>query len=502
MLCTNGWSFRSRISLVAMLGCLPFTLGGPIAGAMSLHAINAPRPPQRIHPDDLNHNRIDDELEELVDNGEEPPFEFFVEFDRTLWETYRADIKAQVQAVCDNLGNGTVADDYYLFPGLLIGEAELQAPLWEAGEYLDPLIYALFNDMEVAPQMLHALHWFYPAGDGVPDYLTADRICPQVWEPQYLPDTTAFQPSGYQTLIAVLDTGVDSEGIDAEFVAGGYDVASGNEGDPSDLSAGVLDHGTQVAYLAQGWGRGASNEYGAAPMAALLDVRIVDPSSTDFSSSTVEILKALDWVHNNRNRTFYIPFSGNTLLQGIDAVNISFADHGPTAHRFVPGGGGSGDCDNFVPASGQGPLSLAVDYMVHHDNIPVVVAAGNCGEPPLAGFGELAAARKGITVGAYAVGNANDRSDDQIYSWSNHDYDPPRSQKPDLVAPGDAFGLQGTSFAAPQVVGAVALMHEVSPDVTAAELRQLLRGSASLGYHDPYWGHGVLDAEAALNALP
>jgi subtilisin family serine protease len=494
----HGRFFRSGIFSLAIL------LGGgtAMAGPPPMLTVE-PVSPVRINPDDRNYNRLDDELEGLFSDGALHEVEFFLEFERSLWEQYRGFIVPDIQAHLT--GNAEILYEYEAFPGVFIANAELQYPLWVSGEYEDPLLLSLFEEMELPPQMIHALHWFYPAGresNSVPDYLIADRISPEVWEPQYLPDPLYSAPTGLGALVAILDTGADTDGIDNVFVAGGYDVLSGQENDPSDLSAGVLNHGTQVAYLAQGWSRSASNEYGAAPLAALLDVRIVDPTSADFSTSSAEIGAALEWIHQRRNDTFYVDYEGGITMQGIDAVNISFADGGPTAHRFVPGGGSSDPCDGFVPSSGHDPLSLAVNYIAHYDNIAVVSAAGNCGEPPLAGFGELAAAQGGITVGAYEVGDPADRNDDLVYTWSNHDFDPPRSQKPDLVAPGAAYGMLGTSFAAPQVAGTVALMRQENPDVTAAEIREALRAGANLGYHDPYWGHGVLDADAGLNALP
>lgn len=105
-------------------------------------------------------------------------------------------------------------------------------------------------------------------------------------------------------------------------------------------------------------------------------------------------------------------------------------------------------------------------------------------------------------------------------------------QKPDVTAPGkmvvsaladgallfDAFpwlieqdsvhaALLGTSMAAPQLAAAVALLLQIQPDLTPEEARDLLRLSArgdpfvAGPLPSPVWGHGKLDAAAAVQRL-
>ena len=61
----------------------------------------------------------------------------------------------------------------------------------------------------------------------------------------------------------------------------------------------------------------------------------------------------------------------------------------------------------------------------------------------------------------------------------------------------------GTSMAAPHVAGAIGLMLSVDPDLTAAEIRSFLRGTAVQDAHtggvpNPLWGWGKLDIAAAV----
>jgi minor extracellular serine protease Vpr len=102
-------------------------------------------------------------------------------------------------------------------------------------------------------------------------------------------------------------------------------------------------------------------------------------------------------------------------------------------------------------------------------------------------------------------------------------------QKPDLVAPGEVVMssasaqssaepghlgpggtyriMAGTSMAAPHVVGAVALLLQAAPGLTAGEIKTLLTAHAK---QDPFngsapndsWGYGKLDVKAAFAATP
>lgn len=95
--------------------------------------------------------------------------------------------------------------------------------------------------------------------------------------------------------------------------------------------------------------------------------------------------------------------------------------------------------------------------------------------------------------------------------------------KPELVAPGinicsnavrfdrrdgtECAQVQktGTSMAAPHVAGVVALMFQLNPDLTSAQIKQILISSAErregrAGF-DPQWGFGVLNARQALHLV-
>lgn len=146
----------------------------------------------------------------------------------------------------------------------------------------------------------------------------------------------------------------------------------------------------------------------------------------------------------------------------------------------------------------------------HAAGIPMVASTGNEG---LSDPGYPAAFPEVIAVGAT---NADDQRANPFFdapgsgsNWGDH---------VDLVAPGDLvwtadgedswIGWQGTSFSTPLVAGTVALMLALDPDLTPAQVQRALQLSArdQLGDPtedvpgwDPYYGWGLLDADAALD---
>ncbi len=288
--------------------------------------------------------------------------------------------------------------------------------------------------------------------------------------------------------------------------AGGYDAYTGTVTDPIDVTFGTgsgTAHGTRVSYIASGLGF-HPEPLGVAPFAGTIDVSIAT-AGNDTTTSDI-IIAAFDWLYLNKDNVWNIPGLGppGIDLVGIDAVNVSYSDNGPVAHRFVPGGG-SGNCATVSPSNGTDNTSRSADSLVTYGNIPVVVAAGNCGEY-MNGFGDLAASAKAITVGAYGMGQASSSTlDDTLFVWSNHGPDPYGKQKPELTAPGDVLGLQGTSFSTPQVTGTVAIMRTMYQTESPGLIKQALIASAvesrqQQGF-DPGWGFGILESKAALDSL-
>ena len=123
-------------------------------------------------------------------------------------------------------------------------------------------------------------------------------------------------------------------------------------------------------------------------------------------------------------------------------------------------------------SDGCDPLSLYVNYLAKQKKIPVIVAAGN-GGPRLLSIGSPGAAKYAIAVGAT---DARGR----LWKYSSRGPTLDGRFKPDLVAPGVfRYGdvpLKGTSFAAPWVTSAAAILNR---DIGSALItRRILHLSA------------------------
>ncbi len=465
---------------------------------------------------DQNNNRIDDEIEAFGVGGPEL-VDFMVTFERGPYAADRDSLLAELEAIVIPFG-GHVEQGFEILPTALVVGSELIYPLWQNSFpfYLDPLMFELLVVHANLPVVMveaiqaaapGAASPVVPCGPTALDpafdsaFLFDSMVLPSVW------DTTGGEwpcgTTGLNTTCAVVDAGVDGYGpYDPLKIAGAFDAVSGEEDDPADQTGPAgsnnLWHGTRVGHVALGLDRA----YGVAPFAALIDVNIAYPDSDTLPeghTTSDRILAAFDWLLANRDRTWSPVGAPSIEIDRIDAVNLSYSDRGPIALRFLP-------IPTSAPAlsNGSDQLSRAVDSLVVNGALPVVVGAGNEGALG-AGFGGLAAAARAITVGAYDAAYP-----DSSLDWSSHGGGIYGLVKPDLAAPGvDIFTSddkgRGTSFAAPQVAGAVALMRALEPDASADRLARALRDSAlppegAQGHHD-YFGYGRLDVEAALAVL-
>ena len=150
----------------------------------------------------------------------------------------------------------------------------------------------------------------------------------------------------------------------------------------------------------------------------------------------------------------------------------------------------------------------AIDAM-EASGIVVINSAGNAGDAGITPPGSRASS----PVSAFAVGAI----DDENNPAANTGLGPSAcggefSTKPEVVAPGllitsrSRFNatlgtFSGTSFATPMVSGIVALMRSKNPTITPEEAKTILIETAmdlGPGGDDNTFGHGLVDAEAAL----
>ena len=325
---------------------------------------------------------------------------------------------------------------------------------------------------------------------GIPDdargrwWLEQIRL-PEVWQAY----AGGRLPSPRPVIVAVLDGGYlpHPDLADRLDPAAGYDFVSaglltdGDGVDPDAYAEGAW-HGTAVAgIVAAGTGNGyvAGMDWSAERIVSVMPVRIIDVDGTGTDYDLAQGVRYAAGLAND---------SGELPPRAAKIINVSVTDPERTAVSAVLQGA-------FYDATEAGAI--------------VVAAAGN--EAP-AQVAVRAPASSGCTL---AVGAT--RVDRELASYSNH------GPRLDLVAPGGEGDAalevlatapagtwstrrqQGTSFAAPHLSGALALVAGSDPDITLQDARVLLADSAAdlgaAGWDDRY-GAGLLDVFALLAAYP
>jgi len=252
---------------------------------------------------------------------------------------------------------------------------------------------------------------------------------------------SVYGATGKGVRVAVVDTGIDYTHPDlgggfgpGYKVIGGYDFVN-NDADPMDDHG----HGTHVAGIVAANG----TLKGVAPDAQLLAYKVLDQNgSGSFSTVIAGINLAMD------------PDQNPLTDDAVDIITMSL--------------GGPGDPDDAV--------SQAVDNAVNA-GVVCTIAAGNSGSAYWTILSP-GAARGAITVGASDLNDA-------IASFSSRG---PVQQgyaiKPDVTAPGVSINstylnhgyavLSGTSMATPHVAGAAALLLQLHPTWTPAQVKGAL----------------------------
>jgi serine protease AprX len=261
-------------------------------------------------------------------------------------------------------------------------------------------------------------------------------------------------------------------------------------------------HGTHVAGIVAGDGSASSGQFhGAAPGSAIYSV------SAGTFISVHSALEALEWVLDNHDQ----------VSPRIRVVNNSW--------------GSAGD-GTYNPGNA---LSQMIRALIG-DGVVVVWAAGNDG-----GNGTNATTSPtcveptpgNICVAAYDD-NDNGTRNGSIAGFSSRGRDGEPSTYPDLAAPGDSIvaacapvmpicatgvydlwysNLSGTSMAAPHIAGIVAQMLQANPNLTPAQVEDILEDTATAVpgsgplIADPTnpttptafdAGHGLVDVVAAI----
>jgi serine protease AprX len=325
-----------------------------------------------------------------------------------------------------------------------------------------------------------------------PQDLPADGGAPSVHREAVGTPTDPAAPAGEGVTVAVIDTGISAvpdlaDNLRPVLNSAGVAVSCVNFSKESGCGDSY-GHGTFVAGLIAGNGV----RKGIAPAADLLSVKL---SGRDGTSTVSQLLAAIQWVVENKD------------AYDIGVLNLSLKVSSNLSYRIDP-------------------VNFAVEQ-AWASGIVVVVSAGN------QGAGAETIAKPADDPWVISVGSTDDQgsapiTDDLVSSFSSRGPTyADKVVKPDVVAPGrslvslrapgSAADLEhptyvdgtyrrgtGTSFSAPIVAGAAAVLQSADPTATNDRIKFALMSTARplAGIPATDQGAGVVDVSAALAAPP
>jgi serine protease AprX len=276
-------------------------------------------------------------------------------------------------------------------------------------------------------------------------------------------DWTSWSPKG--ATIAIVDSGIDATRSDlAGRVLGQVNLTSLAPNAPAGDGFG---HGTFVAGIAAGAAPGYA---GVAPKANLFSVDIMNDQG---QSTVADVVAAADWILQNK-ATYNIKVA-NFSLHAVNRASVMFDPIDQAVEKLW--------------LSGVTVVAAAGNYAVNGAASGVQFAPGN--DPFV------------ITVGATDIGTSVGVGDDTNAPWSSWGYTPDGFRKPEIGAPGrymigpvptgsvlysqrpanvrapGYMQLSGTSFAAPVVAGAAAMLMGQHPDWTPDQVKGALMVTAT-----------------------
>jgi serine protease len=305
---------------------------------------------------------------------------------------------------------------------------------------------------------LYSDQWHYP------------RInLPQAWD---------LTQGSDNIVVAVVDSGTDTSHPDlAGQILSGYDFSTS-----SALMSDGSGHGTHVSGTVAAASNNSQGVAGVSWTSRLLPVRVLDDSGSGTSDEIYAgILYAAGFCVNNSNGIQVCP------EHKADVINLSLGLQNPLCEP-MPGG-------TFYEE--------AVAWAANN-GVVVVAAAGNDG----CGVVTIPAALPSV-IAVAATGPT-----DVFAPYSNWGEEiwiaAPGGDQANFGTAGGVLStypaggfeyLEGTSMASPHVAGVSALMLAANPNLSAAEIRLILRDTANdlgpTGW-DPDYGYGLVNAESAV----
>ncbi|RIH81362.1 Thermophilic serine proteinase [Calidithermus terrae] len=296
-----------------------------------------------------------------------------------------------------------------------------------------------------------------------------------------LPQTWYLTVGSAEVTVAVLDTGVNGSHPDlAGKILPGYDFLTN--------STNVADgngHGTHVSGTVAATTNNNTGVAGVSWASKVLPVRVIGPGGDAYTLARGILYAAGFCVYNSAGQQVCPPAKAKV-------VNMSLGIWSS-----------SNPCGSQVPLDETTRWAMA---LAASNGATMVAAAGNSNCPfafyPAADPTAIAVAATGPTdvkapysnYGS-AVWLAAPGGDQTNYGNSGGVLS---------TVPGGGYEhYEGTSMASPHVAGVAALMLAANPDLTPAQVKLILANTATdLGAAgwDPYYGYGLVNAEAAVKA--
>ncbi|MGH9967903.1 MAG: S8 family serine peptidase [Pyrinomonadaceae bacterium] len=304
--------------------------------------------------------------------------------------------------------------------------------------------------------------------------------------------------TGRNVTVAVLDTGIDGTHrdlsnrvtrniklIDTQSVGIGFNYPINSESLPN--TDQLLGHGTFVAGVIAGNGSLSGGKYaGVAP-----DARLIGLSAGDLT--LVYVLNGLDYLLANRSdlgvRVVNCSFSANTVYDSNDPVNVATRMLTQAGVNIVFSAGNTGPGTHSLNPYAVAPWVVSVGATDTQGRLANFSSRGDFASslfhPTLVAPGVNV-----VSVRGFGIANVTG-----IEGLAGADL-----QRLSLTELPFYTTANGTSFSAPQVAGTIALMLEANPNLSPAQVRDILQRTATpLPPYDLYEvGAGMLNVHAAV----
>lgn len=303
-----------------------------------------------------------------------------------------------------------------------------------------------------------------PAGTNV-DYDTSEYRASS--GPSFHGAITAYEAgaSGAGVTIGIVDSGIADVGGEFTGRISPLSRDFGGNGSITDVGG----HGTAVAETLAG-GRNDNHVQGMAWGATIMALRTDKPGSCTSGGGCIHnssaMTDAIDYAWKNGARVINISLGGDINSADLLAA-VSRATSAGSIVVVAAGNGGAAAPDMLA--------TTMANPKYGHGLVVIAASVGNDGRA--SSFSNGAAGFEGSTLSALgdAVRTMDNRGADLLYT--------------------------GTSFSAPQISGAAALLAQAFPNMTGAQIVQLLLNTAKdagAAGPDSVYGMGVLDVAAAF----